>query len=82
MENLMACLENVTAGMENVMVLHRDGGTGKSELLLNKTQQSTHLHENRRSKVLVPIPPIAGAAGAAAGAQNAFVQAILHRGNG
>lgn len=36
-----------------------------------------HLHENCRPQVLVSVPPVAGAAGAAAGTQDALVQPVL-----
>lgn len=40
-------------------------------------QGTAHLHEDRRPQVLVSIPPVAGAAGAAAGAQDTLIQSIL-----
>ncbi len=39
----------------------------------------THLHQHCRTKVLVSVPPVAGAARTAAGAQDTFIQPILHR---
>lgn len=39
----------------------------------------THLHQHGRPKVLVTVPPVAGAARTAAGAQDTFIQAILQK---
>lgn len=36
-----------------------------------------HLHEDGRAQILVSVPPVAGTAGAAAGAQDTLVQAVL-----
>lgn len=40
-------------------------------------EKSSHLQEDSRAKVFVSIPPVAGTAGAAAGTQDALIQAIL-----
>lgn len=47
---------------------------------LNSSQSNVgapYLHKNRRPQVFVPIPPVARAAGAAAGAEDALVEPIL-----
>lgn len=36
-----------------------------------------YLHEDRRPKVFISIPPVAGAARAAAGTEDALIEAIL-----
>lgn len=36
-----------------------------------------NLHEDSRSKVFIPIPPVAGTAGATTGTEDTLVQAIL-----
>lgn len=36
-----------------------------------------YLHQDGRTQVLVPVPPVTGATGAAAGAQDALVESVL-----
>lgn len=36
-----------------------------------------YLHQHSRTQVLVPVPPVTGATGAAAGAQDALVESVL-----
>ena len=36
-----------------------------------------HLHEDGGAQVLVSVPPVAGAAGTAAGAEDALIQPVL-----
>ena len=44
--------------------------------------KAPHLHEDRGAQVLVSVPPVAWAAGAAAGAENALIEPILWGGTG
>lgn len=37
-----------------------------------------YLHQHSRTQVLVPVPPVTGAAGAAAGTQDALIEPVLH----
>lgn len=37
----------------------------------------TNLHEHSRSQVFIPIPPVAGTAGATTGTEDTLVQTIL-----
>jgi len=39
-----------------------------------------YLHEYSRTQVLVPIPPVTGTAGAAAGTEDALIESVLHTG--
>ena len=40
-------------------------------------RRAPHLHEDRGAQVLVSIPPVARAAGTAAGAENTLIEAVL-----
>lgn len=46
-------------------------------LILMFSHKHTHLHEHSRSQVFVSVPPVAGAARTAAGAQDTLVQPVL-----
>lgn len=53
------------------------GGLALGGLLVTRVDQPTvGLEEDGRAKVLLAVPPVGGAGGRAAGAQNTFVETV------
>lgn len=77
-EPLGACLcavHNSVAAIEGEWVLQLRQ-TLLSEIVTRIDHPAIGLHKHRWSQVFIPIPPVAGAARAAAGTEDALVQAI------
>lgn len=54
-----------------------EGGLALGGLLVTRVDQPTvRLEEDGRTKVLLAVPPVGGAGGRAAGAQNTFVETV------
>ena len=82
--DLWTCLGTVHDGVapvHAVAVLHLGQPLG-GVVVPRVNHPPVGLHEHSGAEVLVRVPPVAGAGGAAAGTQDALVQAVLEEGEG
>jgi len=71
----LGAVHDGVASVEGIISLHLLH-TVEQRLVTRIDHPTVHLHQHRGTQITVAVPPVAGAAGRAAGAENALVQTI------